>query len=274
MSSWHSASFPKIGSPVFHISRIPLLSTETPKQETLDIVLNSLPYADSQHVWVHLHAKLILQPRVLTPPSPLTCFSGLPASHLPASDLTFLYSSTPQAAASAFSVSGTVPRHWQNEESIRRGKPCGQWEEPTFTVLCGTQVSSVCKEAFGTKRSLKGPLSKNVLGNSLMVQWLGLSTLLPRAWGSVPGWRTKVIQIYMYSKCQQLSCVLVVTPWNVAHQAPLSMEFSRQECWSGLPFPPPGYLPYPGIEPWSPTLQADSLLSEPPRRPHYIVSIQ
>ena len=50
---------------------------------------------------------------------------------------------------------------------------------------------------------------------------------------------------------------------HVAHQAPLSMEFSRQEYWSGLPFPTPGDLPDPGIEPGSPALQADSLLSEP-----------
>ena len=55
-----------------------------------------------------------------------------------------------------------------------------------------------------------------------------------------------------------------MTPWTVAHQAPLSMGFSRQEYWSGLPCPPPGDLPNPGIEPWPPALQADSLLSEPP----------
>ena len=54
------------------------------------------------------------------------------------------------------------------------------------------------------------------------------------------------------------------TPWTVARQAPLSMGFSRQEYWSGLPCPPPGALPNPGIEPRSPTLQEDSLLSEPP----------
>ena len=57
---------------------------------------------------------------------------------------------------------------------------------------------------------------------------------------------------------------LFATPWIVAHQAPLSMEFSRQEYCSGLPFPPPGDLPDPGIEPRSPILQADALLSEPP----------
>ena len=51
--------------------------------------------------------------------------------------------------------------------------------------------------------------------------------------------------------------------WTVAPQASLSMEFSRQEYWSGLPFPSPGYLPDPGIEPRSLALQADSLLSEP-----------
>ena len=57
---------------------------------------------------------------------------------------------------------------------------------------------------------------------------------------------------------------LFSTPKTVARQVPLSMEFSRQEYWSGLPCPPPGDLPDPGIEPWSPALQADSLPPEPP----------
>ena len=52
--------------------------------------------------------------------------------------------------------------------------------------------------------------------------------------------------------------------WMVAHQAPLFKRFSRQEYWNGLPFPSPGDLPDPGIEPRSPALQADSLPSEPP----------
>ena len=55
-----------------------------------------------------------------------------------------------------------------------------------------------------------------------------------------------------------------MTPWTVAHQAPLSMERSRQEYWSELPFPTPEDLPNPGIKPRSSALQADSLLSEPP----------
>ena len=54
---------------------------------------------------------------------------------------------------------------------------------------------------------------------------------------------------------------LFATPWTVAHQAPPSMGFSRQEYWSGLPFPSPGDLPDPGIKSGSPTLQADALPS-------------
>ena len=69
-------------------------------------------------------------------------------------------------------------------------------------------------------------------------------------------------------KVKSLSRVrLFVTPWTVAHQAPPSMGFSRQEYWSGLPFPSPGDLSDPGIEPRSPALQADALSSEPPGKP-------
>ena len=63
-----------------------------------------------------------------------------------------------------------------------------------------------------------------------------------------------------------------VTPWTVAHQAPLSMGFPRQEYWSGLPFPPPGDLPNPGIELGSPALQADSLPAELPGKPNELLS--
>ena len=59
------------------------------------------------------------------------------------------------------------------------------------------------------------------------------------------------------------SVQLFVTPWTVAYQALPSVGFSRQEYWSGLPFPSQGDLPDPGIEPTSPALQADSLPSEP-----------
>ena len=69
----------------------------------------------------------------------------------------------------------------------------------------------------------------------------------------------------MKVKVKSLSHVgLFATPWIVAYQAPQSMGFSRQEYWRGLPFPSPGDLPDPEIKPRSPTLQADTLTSEPP----------
>ena len=63
---------------------------------------------------------------------------------------------------------------------------------------------------------------------------------------------------------------LFATPWTIANQAPLSMGFSRQKYWSGLPFPSPGYVPNPGIEPGSPALQADALPSEPPGKSTFL----
>ena len=69
-------------------------------------------------------------------------------------------------------------------------------------------------------------------------------------------------------KVKSLSRVrLFATLWTVAYQASLSMGFSRQEYWSGLPFPSPGDLPDPGIKPGSPALEADALTSEPPGKP-------
>ena len=74
------------------------------------------------------------------------------------------------------------------------------------------------------------------------------------------------------SKTEQCACMLsfiqlFATPWTVAHQAPLSMEFSRQEYWSELPSATPGDLSNPGIKPLSPALQVDSLPSEPLGKP-------
>ena len=68
---------------------------------------------------------------------------------------------------------------------------------------------------------------------------------------------------------KSLSCVrLFATPWAVAQKAPLSLEFSRQGYWSGLPFPSPEDLPDPGIELGSPALQADPLPDKPPGKPY------
>ena len=62
-------------------------------------------------------------------------------------------------------------------------------------------------------------------------------------------------------------CLTLANPWTVAHQAPLSIGFSLQEYWSGLPLPSPGDLPDPGIKPGPPELQADSLPTELPGKP-------
>ena len=83
------------------------------------------------------------------------------------------------------------------------------------------------------------------------------SVLIPLWPSSPPRWTVKSVSC-------SVMCDSLQHPWTVAHQAPLSMEFSRQEYWSGLPFPSPGIFPKPGIKPRSPALQADSLPSEPP----------
>ena len=81
-----------------------------------------------------------------------------------------------------------------------------------------------------------------------------------------------------YICAQSRSCVqLFVTPWIVAHQTLLSMGFSRQEYWSGLPCSPPGDLPDPGIEPvslGSPTLEVDSLPLAPPGNTFQFSSVE
>ena len=68
-------------------------------------------------------------------------------------------------------------------------------------------------------------------------------------------------------------CPTLVNPWTEARQAPLSMGSSRQEYWSGLPFPSPGDISIPGIEPRSPALQADSLPTELRGKPPFYFAI-
>ena len=74
---------------------------------------------------------------------------------------------------------------------------------------------------------------------------------------------------FFFNEVKSLSRAgLFATLWSIAHQAPLSMRFSRQEYWNGLPFPSPGDLPNPGIKHGFPALQADALTSEPPGKEH------
>ena len=80
----------------------------------------------------------------------------------------------------------------------------------------------------------------------------------------------EILNVYAYMKVISVSLSVMsdsVTPRTGVHQAPLSMGFSRQEYWNGLPFPSPGDPPDPGIKPMSSALQADSLPSEPPGKP-------
>ena len=101
--------------------------------------------------------------------------------------------------------------------------------------------------------------------NGYAFQYSGLDNSMDRrAWQAtvhgvttVHNWVTFTLTFHFIIKL-----LIFVTPWTVVHQAPLSMEFSRQEYWSGLPFPSPRGLPDPGIEPGCPALQADSLPSE------------
>ena len=96
-------------------------------------------------------------------------------------------------------------------------------------------------------------------------------TVLPRELSQKVVKDLKVPDCFSSSSLSVLSCSVVsdsfVTPWTVTDQAPPSLGFSRQEYWSGLPFPSPGDLPNPGIEPRSPALQVESLPSGPPGKP-------
>ena len=71
----------------------------------------------------------------------------------------------------------------------------------------------------------------------------------------------------MVHQVKLLNCVWFCDPMDCSHQAPPSMEFSRQEYWSGLPFPSPGDLPDPGIKPTSPALTGGFFTTEPPGKP-------
>ena len=91
------------------------------------------------------------------------------------------------------------------------------------------------------------------MGKSLVVQWLGLHTVTAEGLGSITGWGTNISQALWHGKKKKINRVnwcqnevkslsrvqLFATPCTVAYKAPLSMEFSRQENWSELPFPSP-----------------------------------
>ena len=92
------------------------------------------------------------------------------------------------------------------------------------------------------------------------LRWADVTTLMAESEEALKSLLMKVKQVKWSGSVVSNSA----TTWSVAYQVPPPMGFSRQEYWSGLPFPSPGDLPSPGIKPRSPALQADSLLTEPP----------
>ena len=107
----------------------------------------------------------------------------------------------------------------------------------------------------------EGNLGKNIC--MYMYDWVPLLS----TWN----YHNFVHQLYMLVT---QSCPILCNPWTIANQVLLSIELSRKEYWSGLSFPSPGDLPNPGIEPRSPTLQADSLPSEPPGKLIFLIRYQ
>ena len=157
---------------------------------------------------------------------------------------------------------GKIPwrRKWQPTPAFRPGEPHGQRSLAGCSPW-GRRVITT-EHAHTEHKDVKGlpffPVPHPALGTNKTrkhVYKLTFSEVLTLAKVWDEKWKMKV---------KSLSRVrLFATPWTVAYQAPPSMGFSRQECWSGLPFPSPGDLPNPGIEPGSPILQADALPSEP-----------
>ena len=107
----------------------------------------------------------------------------------------------------------------------------------------------------------RGPVQEDKPSEPFIWRTAGLTL------GTARGLQEIKTPLLKWREGKSLSCVrLIATPWTIAYKVPLSMEFSRQEYWSGLPFPSPGDLPDPGIEPGSSALQAETLPSEPPEK--------
>ena len=147
-------------------------------------------------------------------------------------------------------------RHWLEI----RGQKGECWVDSSLFALCLGAVSLSCIHPWPQPQEDSSSVWAVVTQGCwslLHCYWsLGSPSLVnPASFSISTLWKVKV---------KSLSHVrLLATPWTVAYKAPLSMGFFRQEYWSGLPFPSPGDLPNPGIDPGSPALQADALPSEP-----------
>ena len=146
---------------------------------------------------------------------------------------------------------------------VRLGREIEQWRagplpwrlHPRATVV-GTspRANPQPKSDSRAPESVRFNLVAQSCPDSLRPPWTAAQTGFP-----VHHQLMELTQKVCCQRSQSLSRAGVfATPWTAAHQAPLSVEFSRQEHWSGLPFPSPGDLTDPGVEPRSPALQADS----------------
>ena len=152
-------------------------------------------------------------------------------------------------------------------EGQRSLASCSPWDHKKSETIEWLNWTEEVVKDLKVEKMKAYPLSLLLLSHSVMSNSLGphrwQPTKLPCPWGS-PG-KNIGVGFHWKVKGKSLSRVwLLATPWTVAHRASLSMEFSRQEYCSVLPFPPPGDPPHPGIEPGSLALQVGSLSSEPP----------
>jgi len=160
-------------------------------------------------------------------------------------------------------------------------RPCRPWDSPGKNTGVGChfllQCMKVKSESEGAQScpTLSHPMDCSLPGSPIhgifqarVLEWcaIAFSPIISRFIISMDSCMND-----LYSFSHLLSHVqLFVTPWTAAYQAPLSLGFSKQEHWSGLPFPSPGDLCNPGIKPRSPALQADSFPSEPSGKPSVV----
>ena len=173
-------------------------------------------------------------------------FSDIPLAHT-ASSL-FLFPTCYKTFIARFEVANLLTYSWYIQK----------WENSTIIKIFSKFTCTLFP-------SITSYLKKRYLGIS-KIYFKGIFLLLTFIYylgfpGGTSGKERKWIRSVMSDSWR--------TPWTVAYQAPLSMGFSRQKYWSGLPFPSPGDLPNPGIKPGSPALQADALPSEPPGKPQW-----
>ena len=166
---------------------------------------------------------------------------------------------TPWITAHQASLSSPTPRVYSNS------CPSNRWCHPA--ISSSFVPFSSCSQSLPVSESF--PVSQLFTWGGQSIGVSASASVLPmytQNWSPL-GW-TGWISLQSKVKVKSLSCVrLFATLWTITYQAPPSMGFSRQEYWSGLPFPSPGDLPDPGIEPRSPALQANALTSEPPGKP-------